>query len=307
MSHHRTAHLALSAALAFVLIATGCSSGGGTSDEPTHPSAGILDSVTWTQDGDNAPIVDFETPLEVEDSVITVVRPGEGAPIGADDTVAVHVTLIDGATGEVMSSTYDTGRHEPVQLGDPIMDEVLISAIVGQSEGVRLLYARPPSHTGAPTTMLMAITVERVVAVLDRAHGEEQVMPETLPEVMLDASGAPSIVPLDGPQASAMAAFTRVVGEGDPVVYGDNVVAHYTGWLWDGTEFDSSWNGGAPLTMPLLDGAVIDGWIVGLVDQNVGSQVVLVLPSDYAYGDQNVGPIPPGSTLIFVVDILAVI
>lgn len=83
----------------------------------------------------------------------------------------------------------------------------------------------------------------------------------------------------------------------------------YTGWLTDGTQFDSSWDREAPkdvLTFQAGAGRVIPGWDQGVVGQKVGSRVLLVVPSEMGYGSEGQGEAIPGdSTLIFVVDILA--
>jgi len=97
-----------------------------------------------------------------------------------------------------------------------------------------------------------------------------------------------------------------IKGTGAEVKKGDVVTVNYTGWTWaDGTQFDSSWDRGAPASFQLNDGAVIDGWVEGLVGQTVGSQVLLVIPPEKAYGEDGNETIPGGSTLVFVVDILA--
>ena len=81
------------------------------------------------------------------------------------------------------------------------------------------------------------------------------------------------------------------------------MIAHYTGWLLDGTQFDSSWDRGASSSFSLDE--VITGWKQGLAGHAVGSQVLLVVPPDLGYGDKDSGKIPANSTLVFVVDILA--
>jgi len=106
-------------------------------------------------------------------------------------------------------------------------------------------------------------------------------------------------------ESAELVAQPVIQGEGDLVEVGDSVTVHYTGWLWDGEQFDSSWDRGAPATFRLADGALIDGWVQGLAGQAVGSQVLLVVPSDLGYGDAGTGSIPGGATLVFVVDILA--
>ena len=75
----------------------------------------------------------------------------------------------------------------------------------------------------------------------------------------------------------------------------------------DGTPFDSSWSRGQPLVSPIGMQQLIAGWDVGLIGQPVGSQVLLVVPADQGYGDTGSGAIPPGATLIFVVDILEIL
>jgi len=79
---------------------------------------------------------------------------------------------------------------------------------------------------------------------------------------------------------------------------------HYTGWTWDGNKFDSSWDKGSTFSTTIGSGEVIKGWETGLIGKAVGSQVLLVVPPDQGYGTSANGPIPGGSTLVFVVDIL---
>ncbi len=95
-----------------------------------------------------------------------------------------------------------------------------------------------------------------------------------------------------------------ITGTGPAVESGQNVTFQYSGWLWDGTPFDSSWENGSPFTTTIGAGQVIQGWDQGLVGQPVGSQVLLVIPPALGYGDTEQGAIPAGSTLVFVVDIL---
>jgi len=75
--------------------------------------------------------------------------------------------------------------------------------------------------------------------------------------------------------------------------------------LWeDGSVFDSSWDRPEPAIFGLDQ--VIQGWSMGLAGQTVGSQVLLVIPADLAYGEMGSEPdIPPDAPLVFVVDILA--
>ena len=82
---------------------------------------------------------------------------------------------------------------------------------------------------------------------------------------------------------------------------------HYTGWLVDGTKFDSSVDRGTPFTVD-MQGGVIQGWLEGLKTMKPGGTRKLVIPADLAYGWQPRpgSPIPPGATLIFDVEMLEV-
>jgi len=98
-----------------------------------------------------------------------------------------------------------------------------------------------------------------------------------------------------------------VVGTGDSPEAGNKVKVHYTGWLTDGTVFDSSVERGQPLEFLVGKGQVIRGWDEGLMSMNVGGKRKLVIPPDLGYGDRNVGPIPASSTLVFEVELLEIV
>ena len=85
----------------------------------------------------------------------------------------------------------------------------------------------------------------------------------------------------------------------------DKVRVHYTGTLSDGTKFDSSIDRGEPMEFPL--NAVIPGWTEGLQLMDEGSKYILYIPYNLGYGDQPAGIIPPGSTLIFEVELLKIL
>lgn len=82
----------------------------------------------------------------------------------------------------------------------------------------------------------------------------------------------------------------------------DTVHVHYHGTLLNGTVFDSSVQRGEPISFPL--NSVIAGWTEGLQLMSIGSKYKFFIPSELAYGDQAVGSIPPGSTLVFEVELL---
>ena len=95
------------------------------------------------------------------------------------------------------------------------------------------------------------------------------------------------------------------IGTGDKAESGKTAVVHYTGWLLDGTKFDSSVDRGTPFEFPLGAGRVIKGWDEGVATMNIGSKVELIIPPDLAYGASGAGGvIPPNATLKFAVELL---
>ncbi|MBD8893262.1 FKBP-type peptidyl-prolyl cis-trans isomerase [Roseibium litorale] len=97
------------------------------------------------------------------------------------------------------------------------------------------------------------------------------------------------------------------VGDGAEAVAGQMVTVHYTGWLMDGTKFDSSVDRGEPFSFPLGAGRVIRGWDEGVAGMKVGGKRELIIPPQMGYGSRGAGGvIPPNATLKFEVELLGV-
>ncbi|WP_061963339.1 FKBP-type peptidyl-prolyl cis-trans isomerase [Demequina aurantiaca] len=125
------------------------------------------------------------------------------------------------------------------------------------------------------------------------------------PTITRDANGAPAVDFAGAEQVEGLAVVVLESGTGDAVIEGQSITVHYTGWLWDGNKFDSSWDRGEPISFGIARGSLIDGWVEGIVGQPVGSKLLLVVPPELGYGFSDMGPIPAGSTLVFAVDVLA--
>lgn len=108
--------------------------------------------------------------------------------------------------------------------------------------------------------------------------------------------------------ASGLIYLITKKGTGAQAKAGDTVSVHYTGTLTDGTKFDSSRDRGEPIEFALGQGRVIKGWDEGIAKMKVGDQAILVIPPSIGYGERGAGGglIPPGATLIFIVELVGV-
>ncbi len=143
-----------------------------------------------------------------------------------------------------------------------------------------------------------------------------QVTPDLTPRISLTAieseqptdGNAPGIPELHGEIAATGSGLRYIderVGDGDAPQSGQTVIVNYTGWLTNGTKFDSSVDRGQPFTFTLGQGQVIRGWDEAVASMKVGGKRRLIIPSDLGYGQRGAPPtIPPNATLIFDVELL---
>ncbi len=132
----------------------------------------------------------------------------------------------------------------------------------------------------------------------------------TPPAPQVATPPAPTEAPAAGKEVTTPSGLKYqdlVVGNGPLAESGSQVTVHYTGWLTDGTKFDSSLDRNQPFPFTIGAGQVIPGWDEGVKGMRVGGKRKLTIPSDLAYGEAGRPPvIPPNATLVFDVELLSV-
>jgi len=148
----------------------------------------------------------------------------------------------------------------------------------------------------SPTKRIVSVALATIALIVAACSGKS------------NPSSAPS-----APGVSTLQSVELKPGTGEAIAAGKTAVVHYTGWLYEaaatdhkGKQFDSSRNG-APFRFPLGTGEVIKGWDQGVLGMKVGESRRLTIPPDLGYGDKGAGGvIPPGATLVFDVDLIAI-
>jgi FKBP-type peptidyl-prolyl cis-trans isomerase FkpA len=131
--------------------------------------------------------------------------------------------------------------------------------------------------------------------------------------LMAACSGKPAETPASA-AVNSLEILELKPGAGVAIAAGQQAAVQYTGWLYEvsasdkkGKQFDSSLNSGQPFRFVVGAGQVIKGWDQGVLGMKVGARRRIIIPADLAYGESGAGGvIPPGATLVFDVDLVAI-
>jgi peptidylprolyl isomerase len=300
--------------LLFGLAACG-DDAGANADDGTGGAG--LDAVTVTGDLGKAPEVKWNDTVDVDKTETKTLIAGDGDKLAKGDTALVHIWIGNGFSKEKAYSTYDEGAAQTLAVDDTQILKGLYAGVVDQTVGSRVLVVSPPADafgdTGNPTlgiadTDNVVFIVDIINKVLDKPEGTPQKAPANAP-LLNEKDGTPTGFDFSkAPKkpSDKLQVYTLIKGNGPKVASGDNTSMNYLGMVYGSDKiFDQSY-GRAPFSTKIGAGQVIKGWDQGLVGVPVGSRVMLVIPPDLAYGEKGSGDtIPPNSTLVFVVDVLA--
>jgi peptidylprolyl isomerase len=238
-------------------------------------------------------------PITTESGLVyEVLEPGDGPAPEPGNVVTVHFSAML-EDGTEIGNTYEGGQPAGFVLGEG-------SALPGLDEGIALMRKGEKAKLIIPPELALGDN-----ASADGLIPANSTLIFELELVSIQA-GAPE-APTEVKEAdyvtteSGLKYTDFVEGDGPSPETGQTVTVHYTGWLEDGTKFDSSLDRGQPFTFAIGMGQVIAGWDEGVATMKVGGKRQLVIPSELGYGEQGAGAvIPPNATLIFEVELLAV-
>lgn len=275
-----------------------------------------IESITVTGSIGAQPTVSFPSPLNAETIQAKVLIEGEGPVFTGRNFVEFEFAGYNGGSGQLIQQSAFNGTDTPSGFFGPGQVPNFCAALAGAKEGSRIVAILPPveAHDGQGVPALGVGPADSFVFVIDlkkvfleKATGSSVAPQAGLPSVVTTPEGIPGVTIPNEPAPTELKVAQLIKGAGEEVQKGQEVTLHYSGFVWDSSEkFDSSWDTGQPAQFQLQDGALIEGFLSAVVGQTVGSQVIAVIPPALGYGDAGAGTIPPGATLVFVIDILGI-
>lgn len=277
--------------------------------EPTAEDIAAVAGIDISGPLGAAPTVGVSQPIEVSVPVGRVDVEGTGEVLTEGFYATYHYAMYDGDDGTLLGDTWTLGSPDRMMVGSFNNINALNDVLKDQRVGVRVILATPaegPADSSARRSgTLMVIEVTDIRP--GRAIGTEVELPEGLPEVERLSFGEPRVTVPEGlEKPSELLVQPLIQGAGPVVESGDFILMHYKSYVWGGTVVDSTWIG-QPTPTPIGTGDLIKGLDQGLIGQNAGSQVMIIIPPELAYGSEGYQRIPADATMIVVVDIIEII
>lgn len=225
----------------------------------------------------------------------TIWKKGDGTQPNPGDKVHVHYAGRL-STGEPFDNSYDRGQPFSFPLGAG-------RVIKGWDEGIGYLSVGDSATLVIPPDLGYGSNDRPKIPGGSTLIFDVQLMKveEKVVIKQYDTEGMDAVTTTSGLQIIKLNETEGVQAEA-----GKTVDVHYSGFLTDGTMFDSSVERGQPISFPLGTGRVIKGWDEGIALMRVGEKAKLIIPAELGYGSRATGPIPANSTLIFDVELVGV-
>ncbi|UUU20830.1 FKBP-type peptidyl-prolyl cis-trans isomerase [Streptomyces sp. DSM 40750] len=248
-----------------------------------------------------------------------VISEGDGAKLKKGDVAEVNYLGQEYDESKPFDNSFDKKQTFPVTLGAGGVIQGWEQGLEGQKVGSRVELVIPPDlgygaqgqgDIKANATLVFVVDIVKGTSIPASAKGTEVAQDNIdLPKVGTNTDGkAPTVtMPKDSDPPTKLVSNYVLESDGAVVKGTDSVVVNYVALLWEGgKKFDSTYDTGKTVTFP-LDQLTLKGLKDGLVGKKAGSRVLLVVPPDQAFGDKEQQGIPKNSTLVFAVDILAVV
>ena len=242
------------------------------------------------------------TPSGLEYKIVTANTNAPQPAVG--DIVAIRLTCRNQQGQTVDETPLFKMQLKAAPAGQPSVEEGLLMLHKGDSADFRL-QARFYGGSQAPTNdSLLTVSVKMVDVIsreeFERDREDARIAGEREEDQLLNEYLQKNNIDIE-PTMSGMYYIETEKGTGPAPIPGKMVAIHYEGYFLNGQTFDSSYGRREPLKFKLGAGDVIQGLEEGVARMRRGGRATLIIPSPLAYGDQQVGPIPPFATLIFEV------
>jgi peptidylprolyl isomerase len=296
----------------------------GSPSTSATPSAkivsGPLPGITGGTKFGDKPTIAKGTGTPSTDLAVKTVIKGDGPAIVAGDYVTTNYLGQIWDTAKVFDTSFGRGPYTNV-IGQQKVIPGWDKGLVGQKVNSRVEMAIPPalgygssgnSQAGIKGTDTLVFVIDVLETFNGKSSAKGKKVPQNnagLPKIGTNTDGkAPSITVPKIKAPTKLVSEYILEGDGATVKGTDTLLLQYKGVLWDGgKQFDASYTAGQLAAFPLAQ--LIKGWQQGLVGKKAGSRVMLVTPGDLAYGPKppSGSNIPPNATLVFSLDILAIL
>lgn len=309
------------AAAASLLLLSACGSSPSASSGDVAPLSSV--KVTPGADDSSDPTVTFDTPLVATETAAKVVVDGKGDPIKVNQNVKFKSVAYNAENGSLIGSgfgqdalTLPTTDEMKAQM--PALYDTFLAAKVGSwiafvepAAEAAAVPSESASPSAAPATA-KTLVVLKVMSAEDIPPASQKLGADEVKKLK-DAGALPTVEFKDGKPAITIpkgkdapaGLVVDIIKEGTgttKATSASTVSAHYTGVRWeDGKQFDSSYDRGEPSSFPLS--GVIKGWTQGLDGLTAGTQVMLSIPTDLAYGPDAAAQGGPAGPLVFFVEL----